>query len=72
MHSSKLRLALVVTATLFLLGCATVGGTSCPPPRYPDERVAEELENIPETGFEDFWSWMDATEVLNDQLASCG
>jgi hypothetical protein len=35
------------------------------------EKVAEELENIPFHGYEDFWSWMDRLGKLKDQLDAC-
>lgn len=45
--------------------------SACPPPQWPDEKVAEELEAIPFEGYEDFWDWMARTEVLNEQLEIC-
>lgn len=58
---------------LFLSGCFLASGLSntCPDSRKPDEKVAEELDQIPFEGFEDFWDWMASVEVLNEQLDAC-
>lgn len=73
MNSLRLPLVLSVVAMSFLAGCesATVVANACPPPSYPDTKVAEELENIPFEGYEDFWDWMDQISKQNDQLSVC-
>jgi hypothetical protein len=43
----------------------------CPPPQYADEKVGQELQDVPFEGHEDFWAWVDAVEKLNDQLTIC-
>ena len=73
---SKLRsqLALSGIALLFLSACGSAKGTNlstCPPPQWPDAKVAEELVNVPYEGFEDTWSWIDRVEKLNEQLEVC-
>lgn len=37
-----------------------------------DDKVAEELENIPFAGYEDLWSWLSRIERLNETLEACG
>jgi len=71
MSNLKLHLVLPFIAVLYLTGCGSVSGTNttvAPPPAWPDEKVAAELENVPFVGFEDFWGWMDKVEKLNEQL----
>jgi len=45
--------------------------SKCPPPQWADVKVAEELENVPFEGFEDFWGWVDKVEKLNESLETC-
>ena len=72
MHSSRSRLVPLFIALTFLSGCAGASvQSSCPPPRYPDEKVGAELETVPFEGYEDFWQWMSDIEALNEQLDAC-
>jgi hypothetical protein len=73
MRNSKSLLALSLIAMMFLSGCATRGSETsvCPPWPVGGPKVAEELENIPYHGYEDFWSWMDRLAKLRDQLEAC-
>jgi hypothetical protein len=58
--------------TVFAVGgCSTRPISTCPPFPVGGEKVAEELENIPFHGYEDFWSWMDRLGKLKDQLDAC-
>lgn len=66
------RLSLMLLGTSFLIGCASESvGINCLPPAWPDERVWEELDNVPITGYEDFWEWMARVEKLNGELEVC-
>jgi hypothetical protein len=72
MSSLKLRQSLLCIGLLFLSGCGAASvPSSCPPPRWADEKVAEELENVPYDGYEDFWQFMSDIETLNRQLEVC-
>ena len=41
-------------------------------PVYPvaGEKVAAELENIPYSGYEDFWEWLARVDKLRQELSS--
>ena len=43
----------------------------CPPPIWMDNKVADELTNIPFVGYEDLWSWLARIERLNEALEAC-
>lgn len=62
--------ASLLILTGLLSSCSTVT-TSCPPPRYMDEKVADELNLIPFEGYEDLYDWLAEIEVLNEQLEEC-
>ena len=65
-----MKCALVLV--LMLSGCAgTAIKTTCPPPRYANEAVGEEMATIPFEGYEDLWFYMADMEILNNQLSSC-
>ena len=66
----------MLIAALCLSACSSVNVTDpattvCPPPAWPDEKVAEELQFLPYDGWEDFWTWMAKVEKLNEQLTTC-
>lgn len=71
MSNSKLLRVLSFTVLLSLSGCASYDAslTKVPPPPCPDDKIAEELENIPYDGFEDFWSWLDRVYKFMDQTS---
>jgi hypothetical protein len=71
---AKSVVALVVV--LLLAACAWFTPNPqvsvCPPPQFADEKVAEELANVPLEGYEDFWDWISRIERLNETLeAGC-
>ena len=57
----------------WLVGCVSADPIRdiCPDPVWADSKVAEELENIPFEGYEDFWSWVSRIERLNEALEAC-
>jgi hypothetical protein len=55
-----------------LLGCSTKGNFNyCPAWPYGGAKVAEELENVPYDGYEDFWEWIARLYKLKQELDIC-
>ena len=75
MTSWTSRLAVLGIVAVFWTGCGLLNGatvsSACPPWPEAGPKVAEELEEIPFEGHEDFWSWMSRLDKLRDQLAAC-
>lgn len=66
-----LRRSLMPVVMICLSSCAA---EYCSPvmPVYPvaGEKVAAELENIPYSGYEDFWEWLARVDKLRQELSS--
>lgn len=57
---------------ILLLGCSTKGNFNyCPAWPYGGAKVAEELENVPYDGYEDFWEWIARLYKLKQELDIC-
>ena len=57
---------------ILLLGCSTKGNFNyCPAWPYGGTKVAEELENVPYDGYEDFWEWIARLYKLKQELDIC-
>jgi len=55
----------------FLNSCAAINYDNCPVYPIAGENVGKELENIPYSGYENFWEWLARINKLKEELDLC-
>lgn len=57
---------------LSLSACSLRGNyNNCPTFPIGGQKVAEELKNVPYTGYEDTWEWIGRLNKLREELELC-
>lgn len=66
------KVMFIILLVILLLGCSTTASyDNCPYFPIGGKKVAEELENVPYQGYEDFWEWIARLYKLKQELDIC-
>lgn len=68
--SLRFILSLIFLATL-LWSCSATTYSNCPIYPIGGQKVAEELQNVPYQGYENFWHWVARLDKLRQELELC-